>query len=54
MKSEKNQNAINSSAYAHLISLLSKEVKVMDLSVEGKWLRAVLSSGVIFSVKNGS
>ena len=45
-------NTINSNAYAYLKSLLHSDVKIMDLYVWGKWLKAELSSGISFSVKN--
>ena len=44
--------AINSNAFAYLKSLLHPDVKVLNVYVWGKWLRAELSSGVNFSVKN--
>lgn len=47
-----NNNSINSNAYAYLISFLAVGVKVWDAYVEGKWLRAELSSGITFSVRN--
>lgn len=45
-------NTINSNAYAYLKSLLHADVKILDLYVWGKWLKAELSSGMSFSVKN--
>lgn len=45
-------NAIKSSAVEYLKSIISPEVKVMDLEVHNSWLVATLSSGVIFRVKN--
>ena len=45
-------NSINSSAYALLLSFLADGVKVLDAYVEGKWLKAELSSEITFSVKN--
>lgn len=53
MKKEKNKT-INSNAAGWLKSMLSPGVKVVDMYVDGKWLRAELSSGVRFSVKNQS
>lgn len=50
---EKN-NTINSNAYAYLKSLLHADVKILDLYVWGKWLKAELSSGMSFSVLNKS
>lgn len=47
-------NSINSSAYGYLLSLIGDSVKVWDAYVEGKWLKAVLSSGITFSVRNQS
>ena len=46
--------AINSDAVAYLKSLISPTLKIVDMYVEGKWLRAELNSGVRFSVKNQS
>jgi len=48
----KKNNAVNSSSYDHLISLIGDKVKVMDLEVRGKWLVAHLSSGIKFWVLN--
>lgn len=48
----KNKDSVNSDAYAYLKSLLHPSVKVVDLYVWGKWLKAELSSGITFSVKN--
>lgn len=43
---------INSNAYAYLKSIIHPAVKIIDLYVWGKWLKAELSSGMTFSVKN--
>jgi len=43
---------INSNAFAYLKSFLHPDVKVLDVYVWGKWLTAVLSSGIRFSVRN--
>lgn len=45
-------NVVNSNAYAYLKSLLSPRINIIDIEVRGKWLRASLSSGIYFSVKN--
>lgn len=50
-KKQKNKT-INSNAYAYLKSLLNPYVKILDCYVWGKYLKAELSSGVTFSVKN--
>ena len=50
----KNQKAINSNAVAYLKSLLHPDCKIVDMYVWGKWLKAELSSGVKFSVRNQS
>lgn len=44
--------AINANAYQYLLSLLADSVKVTNLTVQGRWLRAQLSSGVVFMVRN--
>jgi len=44
--------AINSNALEYLNSLLDPHMKIIDLEVRNRWLRATLSSGVYFSVKN--
>ena len=44
--------AINSDAASYLKNFLHPSIKITDMSVQGKWLKAELSSGVIFSVKN--
>lgn len=54
MKKEKKQVAINSNALAYLKSFIHPDVKVLDLYIWGKWLKAELSSGCTFSVKNKS
>lgn len=46
------ESAINGNAYQYLLSFLSDSTKVQSLSVWGKWLRAELSSGVSFMVRN--
>lgn len=51
---KQDKKAVNSNAYKYLQSLLAPTVKVVDLYVEGKWLKAELSSGVRLSVKNRS
>lgn len=48
----KNTNTINYDAVSHLKSFLSPDVKILDLKVVGRYLKATLSSGVLFSVKN--
>lgn len=53
MKKEKNK-AVNSDAYKFLQSFLHSEVKILDVEVCGKWLKAFLSSNIKFSVKNRS
>ncbi|MEK6880448.1 MAG: hypothetical protein AABY22_12605 [Nanoarchaeota archaeon] len=59
MKREKNK-AVNSDAYAYLKSLLHPNLKIVDISVEGKYLKAQLhcpsryDAGIQFSVKNQS
>lgn len=50
-KSTKN-NSVNSNAYAYMLKVLGDKVDVIQLTVVGKWLTAVLSSGIRFSVKN--
>lgn len=54
MKKQKQKQAINSDAYNYLKSLLHPNVRVLDLYVWGKWLKAELSSGINFSVRNTS
>ena len=54
MKKEKKVVAINSNALEYLKSFLHPNVKIMDLYIWGKWLKAELSSGCNFSVKNKS
>lgn len=44
--------AINSNAFAYLKSLLHKDVRVLNAYVWGNWLKAELSSGITFSVRN--
>jgi len=46
------QSAINSKSYEYLKGLISPQVRIVDIEVWGKWLRATLSSGVYFSVLN--
>ena len=43
---------IKSTALEVLKSMISPQVKITDLEVRNKWLRATLSSGITFSVKN--
>jgi len=45
---------INYDALSYLKLFLSPDVKIVDLQVYNKWLRATLSSGIFFSVKNQS
>jgi len=54
MKKVKQQKPINSDAYAYLKKLIHPDVKIYDAFVDGKWLKALLSSGITFSVKNTS
>ncbi len=54
MKKKKETQSINSNAYAYLRGLLAPGVKIVDAYVEGKWLRAELSSGPRLSVRNQS
>ncbi len=51
MKKERNIT-INSDAYAYLKALLDPRIRILDAYVWGKWLKAELSSGITFSVKN--
>ena len=57
MKKEKNK-AVNSDAYAYLKSLLHPNMKIVDVRVENKYLKADLNcpgrygAGITFSVKN--
>lgn len=53
MKKEKN-HTINSDAAGYLKSLLHPSVRIVDLYVVGKWLKAELNSGVALLVKNVS
>jgi hypothetical protein len=48
----KKNNSINSNAYAYLKSLIGDRVKIIDVIVWGRYLKASLSSGVYFSVLN--
>jgi len=50
----KKQQAISSSAVEYIKYFLDKDNKIMDLVVKNQWLRATLSSGVKFSVRNDS
>lgn len=54
MKKNKEKKAINSNALEYLKSLINPANKIEDLEVRGKWLRASLSSGCKFSVRNQS
>ena len=51
MKKIKSETAINSNAYGKLLSIIGNNT-VLEVGVYGKWLTAVLSSGVRFSIKN--
>lgn len=51
MTKQKNKT-INSNAFAYLKSLLDPRVHIIDCYVWGKWLKATLSSGISFSVRN--
>lgn len=48
----KKQNTISSQSLAYLKSLISPQVDVVDVTVKGKWLTALLSNGIYFSVLN--
>jgi hypothetical protein len=48
----KYNNAINSSSYEYLKSLIHPRVRIVNVEVRGKWLTVYLSSGVKFSVIN--
>ena len=50
MKKKKNKT-INYEALKYLKSLLHPDIKILDLVVEGKWLKATLPN-CYFSVKN--
>lgn len=49
---KQNKKTINSNAAGYLKSLISPQVKIVDMYVLGRWLWAELSSGVRFGVKN--
>lgn len=54
MKKQKERKAINSNALEYIKTLISRDVKIVDLEVKGRWLCASLSSGIKFSVRNQS
>ncbi len=43
---------LNYNALAYLKSLISPDIMILDVEVIGRYIRATLSSGVFFSVKN--
>ena len=47
-----NMNSINSHSFQFLQGLLHPDVKIVDVEVRNNYLRATLSSGVFFSVRN--
>ena len=57
---KENKKTINSDAYGYLQSLVHPNMKIVDLYVEGKYLKADLyckgryDAGVRFAVKNQS
>ena len=53
MKKEKKETAVNYDALKYLKSFLKSDVKILDLRVQGSWLKATLPC-CDFSVKNRS
>ena len=49
---KKQKNPISSDAYAYLKTLIHPTIKIVDLYVEGRYLKAELDSGVRFAIKN--